>query len=42
MLHGSLSKQGADSQLPAVIIQKIWQAFGKSAVDCMVDITDVP
>ncbi len=37
---GSLSKQGADSQLPAVIIQKIWQAFGKSAVDCMADITD--
>ncbi len=37
---GSLSKQGADSQLPAVIIQKIWQAFGKSAVDCMTDITD--
>ena len=37
---GSLSKQGADSGLPAVIIQKIWQAFGKSAVDCMADITD--
>lgn len=37
---GSLSKQGADSQLPTVIIQKIWQAFGKSAVDCMTDITD--
>ncbi len=37
---GSLSKQGADSQLPAIIIQKIWQAFGRSAVDCMADISD--
>lgn len=37
---GSLSKQGADSGLPVVILQKIWQAFGKSAVDCMADITD--
>ncbi len=37
---GSLSKQGADSGLPAVILQKIWQAFGKRAVDCMADITD--
>lgn len=35
---GSLSKQGADSSLPAVIIGKIWQAFGKSMIDCMADI----
>ena len=37
---GSLSKQGADSSLASVIIQKIWQAFGKNAVDCMADISD--
>ena len=37
---GSLSKQGADSTLASVIIQKIWQAFGKNAVDCMSDISD--
>lgn len=37
---GSLSKQGADSTLASVIIQKIWQAFGKNAVDCMADISD--
>lgn len=37
---GSLSKQGADSFLPAVIIGKIWQAFGKSMVDCMADLSD--
>lgn len=36
---GSLSKQGADSFLPAVIIGKIWQAFGKSMVDCMADLS---
>ena len=37
---GSLSKQGADSTLASVIIHKIWQAFGKNAVDCMADISD--
>ena len=37
---GSLSKQGADSSLPSIVIQKIWQAFGKSPVDCMADISD--
>ena len=37
---GSLSKQGADSVLASVIIQKIWQAFGKNAVDCMADISE--
>ena len=37
---GSLSKQGADSTLASVIIQKIWQTFGKNAVDCMADISD--
>ncbi|MBR5584123.1 MAG: M18 family aminopeptidase, partial [Lachnospiraceae bacterium] len=37
---GNLSKQGADSVLPSIIIQKIWQAFGKNAVDCMADISD--
>ena len=37
---GSLSKQGADSTLASVVIQKIWQAFGKTAVDCMADISD--
>lgn len=37
---GNLSKQGADSTLPAIIIQKIWQAFGKNSVDCMADISD--
>ncbi len=37
---GSRSKQGADSSLPSIIIQKIWQAFGKSSVDCMADISD--
>lgn len=37
---GSLSKQGADSSLPSIIIQKIWQAFGKTPVDCMADISD--
>lgn len=35
---GSLSKQGADSSLPAVIIGKIWQSFGKNQTDCMADI----
>ena len=37
---GSLSKQGADSTLASVVIQKIWQAFGKNAVECMSDISD--
>lgn len=37
---GSRSKQGADASLPSVIIQKIWQAFGKTPVDCMADISD--
>ena len=37
---GSLSKQGADSTLPSVIIGKIWQAFGKNQIDCMSDISD--
>lgn len=37
---GSLSKQGADSSLPSIILQKIWQAFGKTPVDCMADISD--
>jgi aspartyl aminopeptidase len=37
---GSLSKQGADSSLPSVIIGKIWQAFGKNYIDCMADISD--
>lgn len=37
---GSLSKQGADSSLPSVIIGKIWQAFGKNTIDCMSDISD--
>lgn len=37
---GSLSKQGADSSLPSIVIQKIWQSFGKTPVDCMADISD--
>ena len=37
---GSLSKQGADSTLASVVIQKIWQSFGKSSVECMSDISD--
>lgn len=37
---GSLSKQGADSFLPNVVIGKIWQAFGKSMIDCMADLSD--
>ena len=37
---GSLSKQGADSTMASVVIQKIWQAFGKNTVDCMSDISD--
>ena len=37
---GNLSKQGADSVMANTIIQKIWQAFGKNAVDCMADIAD--
>nr|WP_300885945.1 M18 family aminopeptidase [uncultured Schaedlerella sp.] len=37
---GSLSKQGADSFLPNAIIGKIWQAFGKSMIDCMADLSD--
>ncbi len=37
---GSLSKQGADSCLPVIIVQKIWQAFGRNAVDCMADLSD--
>lgn len=37
---GSLSKQGADSNLASVIIGKIWQSFGKNMVDCMADISD--
>ena len=37
---GSLSKQGADSFLPAIVIGKIWQAFGKSMIDCMADLSD--
>ena len=37
---GSLSKQGADSFLPNVVVGKIWQAFGKSMIDCMADLSD--
>ncbi len=37
---GNISKQGADSTLASIIIQKIWQAFGKNTVDCMADISD--
>ena len=37
---GSLSKQGAVSFLPNVIMGKIWQAFGKSMIDCMADLSD--
>lgn len=37
---GSLSKQGADSSLPSIIIGKIWQSFGRGWVDCMADISD--
>lgn len=37
---GSLSKQGADSSLPSIILGKIWQAFGKNTVDCLADISD--
>lgn len=36
---GSLSKQGADSSLPAVIIEKIGKAFGKDHADCLSEIT---
>ena len=36
---GSLSKQGADSSLPSIIIGKIWQSFGKGQIDCMADIS---
>ena len=32
---GSLSKQGADAVMPRVIINKIWQAFGRDPVACM-------
>lgn len=35
---GSLSKQGADSSLPAVIIEKIGKAFGKDHADCLSEI----
>lgn len=37
---GSLSKQGADSSLPSIIIGKIWQSFGKNMIDCLADISD--
>ena len=37
---GNVSKQGADSVMANTIIQKIWQAFEKNAVDCMADISD--
>jgi len=37
---GNVSKQGADSTLANIIIQKIWQSFGKNTVDCMADISD--
>lgn len=36
---GSLSKQGANSFLPAIVIVKIWQAFGKNMIDCMADLS---
>lgn len=36
---GSLSKQGANSKLPAIVLQKIWKAFGCDAVQCMSDLT---
>lgn len=36
---GSLSKQGADSSLPSIIISKIWESFGRGWVDCMSDIS---
>lgn len=37
---GSLSKQGADSSLPSIILGKIWQAFGKNFTECMADLSD--
>lgn len=37
---GSLSKQGADSSLPSIIIGKIWESFGKNTIACMSDISD--
>ena len=37
---GSLSKQGADSNLPVIVLQKIWKAFGSDTVRCMSDLTD--
>ncbi len=37
---GNVSKQGADSTMASVVVQKIWQAFGKTSVDCMSDISD--
>ncbi len=36
---GSRTKQGADSDLPKLILQKIWKAFGKDGVECMSDLT---
>ena len=36
---GSLSKQGADSDLPIIVLQKIWKAFGADPVRCMSDLT---
>ena len=36
---GSLSKQGAHSTLPFILLQKIWQAFGKDELRCMSDLT---
>ena len=36
---GSLSKQGADSSMPVMILSKIWQSFGRTYTDCLSDIT---
>lgn len=34
---GSLTKQGADSLMPVLILNKIWKAFGRDSVQCMSD-----
>ncbi|MGI6002737.1 MAG: M18 family aminopeptidase [Lachnospiraceae bacterium] len=35
---GSLTKQGADSIMPLIILNKIWKAFGRDSVQCMSDL----
>lgn len=35
---GSCTKQGADSQLLGILIEKIWASFGKNRTECMSDI----